>query len=104
MCCLVGDTIVTIKRENGDIESLTLSEVVELINQSERLMVLSENKTFSLISAGMLTRKEAEILEIIDEETNYSIKCTPNHLIFTKNRGYVRADELVETDELELYV
>jgi ribonucleoside-diphosphate reductase alpha chain len=103
LCCLVGDTILTVKRENGDIESLMLSEVVELVNQAERLMILSENGKFTLISAGMLTRKEAELLEIVDEETNFSIKCTPDHLIFTKNRGYVRADELVETDELKLY-
>jgi len=103
LCCLVGDTILTIKRENGDIEKLTITEVIELINQSERLMVLSKDGKFSLITAGMLTKKDAEIIEIIDEEFNFTIKCTPDHLIFTKNRGYVRADELIETDELDLY-
>jgi ribonucleoside-diphosphate reductase alpha chain len=103
LCCLVGDTILTIKRENGDIEKLTIIEVIELINQSERLMVLSKDGKFSLITAGMLTKKDAEIIEITDEEFNFTIKCTPDHLIFTKNRGYVRADELIETDELDLY-
>jgi ribonucleotide reductase alpha subunit len=103
LCCLVGDTILTIKRENGDVEKLTIIEVIELINQSERLMVLSKDGKFSLITAGMLTKKDAEIIEITDEEFNFTIKCTPDHLIFTKNRGYVRADELIETDELDLY-
>lgn len=104
LCCLVGDTVLTIKRENGYIENLTISEVVDLINTSERLMVLTEGNKFSLISGGMLTRKNAELIEISDTETNLSIKCTPDHLIFTKNRGYVRADELNENDELDLNI
>ena len=97
------DTILTIKRENEEIQNLPISEVVELIEQSEKLMVLTEGGKFSLITAGMLTRKNSDILEIIDENTGFSIKCTPDHLIFTKNRGYVRADELKEDDILELY-
>jgi ribonucleoside-diphosphate reductase alpha chain len=103
LCCVVGDTILTIKRENEEIQNLPISEVIELIEQSEKLMVLTEGGKFSLITAGMLTRKNSDILEIIDENTGFSIKCTPDHLIFTKNRGYVRADELKEDDILELY-
>jgi ribonucleoside-diphosphate reductase alpha chain len=102
LCCLVGGTILTIKRENGDVENISISEVVDLINTSERLMVLTKDGNFSLISAGMLTRKESEILEIFDEDSNLSLKCTPDHLIFTKNRGYVRADELNENDILDI--
>ena len=100
LCCLVGNTVLTIKRENGDIENMSISEVVELINCSERLMVLTKDEKFSLISAGMLTKKNSEIIEIYDEESNFALKCTPDHLIFTKNRGYVRADELKEDDQL----
>ena len=103
LCCVVGDTILTIKRENEEIQNLPISEVVELIEQSEKLMVLTEGGKFSLIIAGMLTRKNSDVLEIIDENTGFSIKCTSDHLIFTKNRGYVRADELKEDDILELY-
>lgn len=102
LCCLVGGTILTIKRENGNVENLTIKDVVELINQSERIMILTKNGNFSLVSAGMLTRKESEIIEVVDEETGFSIKCTPDHLIFTKNRGYVRADCLKEDDVLEV--
>jgi ribonucleotide reductase alpha subunit len=104
LCCLVGDTILTIKRENGCIENLMISEVVDLINTSERLMVLTEGNKFSLISGGMLTRKNAELIEISDTENNVSIKCTPDHLIFTKNRDFVRADQLNENDELDLNI
>jgi ribonucleoside-diphosphate reductase alpha chain len=103
LCCLVGDTILTIKRENGNIEDMKISDVIDLINSSEKLMVLTKDDKFSLVSGGMLTRKDSEIIEIYDEETNFSLKCTPDHLIFTKNRGYVRADELEENDKLLTY-
>jgi ribonucleoside-diphosphate reductase alpha chain len=104
LCCLVGDTLLTIKRENGNVENIAISQVIELINTSERLMVLTEGNKFSLISAGMLTKKNSEIIEISDVETGFSVKCTPDHLIFTKNRGFVRADELKENDELDLNI
>lgn len=102
LCCLVGDTILTIKRESGVVENMMISEVVDLINSSEMLMVLTEGGKFSLISGGMLTRKDTEVIEIYDTETNLTLTCTPDHLIFTKNRGYVRADELYPDDVLDV--
>lgn len=104
LCCLVGDTMIKVKRENGAIQDLEIKDVVDLINQSERIMILTKNGDFSLVSAGMLTRKESEVIEIIDEESGFSVKCTPDHLIFTKNRGYVRADNLKEDDILDINV
>jgi intein/homing endonuclease len=44
--------------------------------------------------------ENAEVLEIIDEESGKTITCTPNHKVFTKNRGYVMAKDLKENDEL----
>jgi ribonucleotide reductase alpha subunit len=103
LCCLVGDTIVMIKRENGDVEDMKIKDVVDLIKSSEKLMVLSENKEFCQILTGDLTRKNSELLEITDVDSGFNLKCTPDHLIKTKNRGYVRADELMEDDELDLH-
>ena len=51
------------------------------------------------VSAAIKTKTVTELYEIEDESGNV-VKCTGDHLIYTKNRGYVRADELVETDEL----
>jgi ribonucleoside-diphosphate reductase alpha chain len=104
LCCLVGDTMLTIKRENGEIVNMRIDEVVELLTTSERLMVLSKDKKFSLIMGGMLTKKDSEILEIKDIETGMVIRCTEDHLIFTKNRGFVRADELLENDILDINI
>jgi len=39
-------------------------------------------------------------MKITDEESGKSIVVTPEHKVFTKNRGYVMAKNLVETDEL----
>jgi len=100
LCCLTDDTILTIQRENGVIENMNIKEVVELIECSEQLKVKTQNG-FSDILTGSLTRKDAELVEIIDDELGLKIRCTPDHLIFTKNRGYVRADELKFDDILD---
>jgi intein/homing endonuclease len=41
-------------------------------------------------------------MEIIDSDTGKSIQCTPEHKIYTKNRGYVMAKDLNEEDILEI--
>jgi ribonucleoside-diphosphate reductase alpha chain len=104
LCCLTGDAILNVERENGDIENISIKDVIELIECSEKLKVKSKDGLFVDILTGKLTRKKSEIMEIIDEETGFSVKCTSDHLIFTKNRGYVRADELNENDELEMNI
>jgi ribonucleotide reductase alpha subunit len=101
LCCLTGDAVLTILRENGEVQTLPIIEVVELIECAEHLKVKSKDGVFVDILTGKLTRENSEILEITDDETGLSLRCTPDHLIFTKNRGYVRADELKENDILE---
>ena len=102
LCCLTGDVELIVQRENGDIQTLTMVEVIELIECSERLKVKSEGGKFVDILTGKMTRENSELMEVEDVDTGYKIKCTPDHLIFTKNRGFVRADELVEDDVLDI--
>jgi len=52
------------------------------------------------ISDAGLISESAEVLEIIDEETGQKIVCTPDHKVYTSNRGYVSAKDLKEDDEL----
>ena len=41
--------------------------------------------------------------ELIEIKTdNHTIRCTPNHKIFTTNRGFVRADEISIEDDILL--
>ena len=41
-----------------------------------------------------------ELSFIDDKNTEHIIKCTPDHEILTSNRGYVRADEIDENDDV----
>jgi len=45
---------------------------------------------------------KSKVLKITDSETGKSIVCTPDHKIYTKNRGYVIASELNTDDILEI--
>ncbi len=52
------------------------------------------------ITAFAETSPKAKVMKITDEESGKSIVVTPEHKVFTKNRGYVMAKYLTETDEL----
>jgi ribonucleoside-diphosphate reductase alpha chain len=52
------------------------------------------------ITAFAETSPKAKVMKITDEESGKSIVVTPEHKVFTKNRGYVMAKDLLETDEL----
>jgi len=104
LCCIAGDTKVTFQHENGGEEQMSVSDAVERFN----LGGLSTSKIKSFkngeiswehISAAIETKTVTELYEI-EDISGKIIRCTGDHLIYTKNRGYVRADELIETDVL----
>ena len=104
LCCVTGETQVTFQHEHGKIETMSVSDAVEKFE----LGVLSASKIKSFkngkisweqISAAIETKTVTELYEI-EDESGKIIRCTGDHLIYTHNRGYVRADELNETDEL----
>ena len=102
-CCLVGSSEI-ITQTHGKI---TIKEVVELFTKEKTIQVLAfnthtEKVEWSPIEAAQLTRPNAELIEI-EVDTIHGVKvirCTPDHPIYTKNRGYVRADELTGDDDL----
>ena len=103
--CLTGDTKIQIKTNKIEL-TLKLQDFVEqyeLGRFSDALVksydIKKDRVTWMPVSAAALTATVTELIEIQDENNNV-IVCTPAHRIFTKNRGYVRADELIETDEL----
>lgn len=103
-CCLVGDTKILTK-EYGEI---TLARVIDLVNAGEKIHVGGYDHNigfpaFTKVLAGKLTRPNAELIRITiktncNEEKKLDI--TPDHLVFTGNRGYVPASELKWFDEL----
>lgn len=102
--CLTGDTILTV-RIGGHVKKMTLKEVVE--SNSKLIEVLSfdiesSEAQFKKITNKALTAKDAKLMKITDSKTGKFIRCTPDHKVFTKNRGYVEAKNLLATDELAI--
>jgi ribonucleotide reductase alpha subunit len=110
--CVAGDTKIKIKCFIKDIEdyrwaTIDIKNLNDFINNPEYrdLRVLSYDSNIEMtvtkpITAFAQTSPKAKVMKITDEESGKSIVVTPEHQVFTKNRGYVMAKDLTETDEL----
>ena len=97
--CVAGDTII--KTDKGD---LRIDDIVNRYKLGESISALSFNELnnkseYHKVEWGDLTRKNAELVEI-ETENGLKLKLTPDHRVFTENRGYIRAIELNENDIL----
>ncbi len=104
LCCVTGETQVTFMHEDSRIEQMSVSSAVERFNlggltNSKIKSFKNGEVSWETVSAAIKTKTVTELYEIEDEHGNI-LRCTGDHLVYTKNRGYVRADELIETDEL----
>lgn len=101
LCCVSGDTWITIQHEDGSLEDIQIKNAVSGDKVYSRNIKTGKDE-FRSIKASAKTRLDAKVMKITDDKTDKSIICTLDHLIYTKNRGYVEAQQLVETDELQL--
>jgi intein/homing endonuclease len=104
--CLTGDTKIDAIIQ-GKKAIVNLEELNEIFFTGQDILVLSKDiesniLSYQKVTNSALTMKDAEIIEITDEETNFTIRCTPSHKIFTKNRGYIEAKNIQETDILDI--
>lgn len=104
--CLTGDTKID-AIVDGKKVLILMSELDEIFKAGKEIMVLSKNIDSSIISYekvvnSALISKNAEIIQIEDINSEFVVRCTPEHKIFTKNRGYVEAKNLEENDELDI--
>jgi len=113
--CLTGDTLVTVcdhgLQENGNITSrgipyqIPMKMLVELYETSDLCpMVLTYNTNtgkleFDDITKAAMTRKDADVIKLTMDDGSI-VKCTPDHKIFTENRGWVDAKDLTTSDVL----
>lgn len=100
LCCVAGDTQVTIKQR----EKILTVPIKELVGR-KGVEVLSYNITtkqseFKPVTAAMQTKPSAKVLRITDTETGKQLVCTPDHRVWTENRGYVEAGALKANDRL----
>jgi ribonucleoside-diphosphate reductase alpha chain len=114
--CLTGDSIIRVKDGNviatdddsfkaeGISYDIPLKMLIEKLDQGNEVYALSFNesikeKEWKHITAGALTRTLADVIELeMDDGT--ILKCTPDHKVFTTNRGYVEAKDLTTEDDL----
>ena len=110
--CLTGDTIIetcynpnVIDQKDMIVTQWYLEDFCTMFNSglmSRPVYVksYSANKTtWSEVSAAALTGVTTELIEIISPIGN-TIRCTYQHKIYTHNRGYVEAQDLLPNDTL----
>ena len=101
--CVSGDAKIQTKSHG----ILTLDKLIDQINDGDFIEVLSYNEKmksneYCLVLAGQKTQESANVitLEIEENKRVYKITCTPDHLIYTKNRGYIEAQKLTDDDDI----
>jgi ribonucleoside-diphosphate reductase alpha chain len=97
--CVTGDTVIVTDRG-----PMIIIDAISTVINGEQLSVLSydtENGVaeFQPIEAGALTRKNADVIKL-ELENGEEIKLTPDHKVYTENRGWVKAADLTEEDIL----
>jgi len=102
--CLTGDTKVHILIQDKK-KVVTLEDLGLLYEKDNTIQVLSKNietdeLEYKTITDWFLTNPDAEVYEIEHPNGNI-IRCTAEHKIYTKNRGYIMARDLLETDTLD---
>jgi hypothetical protein len=101
--CVAGNTTLTIQLSDGSIQDVCIRDLKEFENQLIKVWSRN-NKTGSMsfkpITHWAETSPKAKVVKITDEISGKSIICTPEHEIYTTNRGYVKAKDLLENDEL----
>jgi hypothetical protein len=104
--CLSGDSVITALI--GDLVfEISLEKLVSSFKNGETISVASfdtetgEQEFKPVVNAALMNPK-SKVLKITDSESGKSVVCTSDHKVYTKNRGYVIASELLVDDILEI--
>lgn len=91
--CLTEDMKIKTKDGDKDIKDITENDFVYTLN-------LRTNEV-ELQQVSQLFKREynGELIQLELDNGNI-INITPNHKVFTQNRGFIRADELTTNDNL----
>ena len=112
LCCISGHTKLRIITESANREEIidgeyTILEILDFLNKGITVKTPSKNLDtkkieYKSILAIIKTQENADVLEITSNRTEEKLRCTPDHQIYTRNRGYVQAEFLKEEDELDI--
>lgn len=105
--CVAPDTTLTILTVDGIAENVYISDLPTIASAYNgevyvlsRDLVSNTDEFVKVLAASKTGHRE--LVRIEDDVTGYVLECTPDHEVYTVNRGYVRADELAESDQLQL--
>jgi ribonucleotide reductase alpha subunit len=96
--CLAGDTLIL--TTEGEIKISELTKRWNIDNYIPPIYTFNEkNKEVELDFAifSKMTKKDTNVIKIITEN-NIELTLTPDHKIFTENRGWVEAAKITEND------
>jgi ribonucleoside-diphosphate reductase alpha chain len=96
--CLRGDTMVS--TTDGDI---TIFDLIEKFESGEKITIKTFNIDTNMVEIetvvnALMTSSNRELLELAFDDGKI-IRLTPDHKVYTKNRGYVEAKDLTEYDD-----
>jgi len=95
--CLTEST--KIATNMGD---LSIKEIVDLFAKGEKLSVLSldietNNVEYDTVVNALKTKENANVIKI-EFDDNTFLELTPDHKVYTENRGFVKASQLTKED------
>lgn len=93
--CLFPDSEVETKSGKVKIKDISINDLVYTINEN------SGNLEINMIENVIISDFDGELINI--EVNGNKLMLTPNHKVFTQNRGWVIAENLLLTDEILLF-
>lgn len=99
--CVAGDAKIQIDCEPYVIEIKELDSYLQKSDVRVLSYDIEKNEArMEKILAFAQTSPKTKVMRITDEASGKCIVVTPEHKIFTKNRGYVMAKDLIKSDDL----
>lgn len=103
--CIDENAILNICFDEDMTGEVTFKGLLQMFNTGKKIEILSFNEKtqqneYQKVLNVAMTHPLAEVIKITDDETGKELICTPEHEIYTKNRGYIKAKDLKEDDIL----
>ena len=91
--CIVGNALVITDKGNIPIKDVTINDKVLSYNDNTK-----ETEWDDVIFSGR-TRNDSDVIKIELDDGSF-LELTPDHKVYTENRGYVKASQLTDSDIL----
>ena len=101
LCCLTGDAEIAVQRA-GVTSNMPIEEFVDQFNQTSDGWTVQSwangEVVWKPVTAAALTKQATELVSFMFKSGKI-LKCTPDHKIFTSNRGWVEAKDINALDD-----